>query len=447
MLNNPLISIIIPVYNVGAYIERCLRSCINQTLYDIEIIIVDDCGSDDSIHIATQYALLDKRIRIVHNPCNLGLFAARITGERIAKGRYILPVDGDDYISLHTCKILYKTLYTITNAPIKALRLIKNVTGGGHKMNTPIISLIIPVYNVRPYISRCLESCINQSLKEIEIIIVDDCGSDGAMEIIKAYATLDSRIKIIHNPQNLGTFAARIKGAKEARGLYLSFIDADDYIDLYTCEKAYQRILQEAQCTSYSPQNIQSYAPYPLQDSLPDIVFFGMRFEPRTFRRVSPPVITKTLYEEEVLSEVFAHCATPPWHICAKLYKASHIVHVIDFIVAHMGENPRLTMAEDVLKSFWLCALAQKSIGIKDKLYIYCDSAASITRKTDIATRDKKIADISCVINELKKLNQIPILKANPAFIPAQTHAINILKSVRELEYRYDGLLANGGGV
>ncbi|WP_301070482.1 glycosyltransferase, partial [uncultured Helicobacter sp.] len=57
MLNNPLISIIIPVYNVGAYIERCLRSCINQTLYDIEIIIVDDCGSDDSIHIATQYAL------------------------------------------------------------------------------------------------------------------------------------------------------------------------------------------------------------------------------------------------------------------------------------------------------------------------------------------------------------------------------------------------------
>ena len=121
-------------------------------------------------------------------------------------------------------------------------------------------------------------------------------------------------------------------------------------------------------------------------------------------------------------------------------------MHVIDFIVAHMGENPRLTMAEDVLKSFWLCALAQKSIGIKDKLYIYCDSAASITRKTDIATRDKKIADISCVINELKKLNQIPILKANPAFIPAQTHAINILKSVRELEYRYDGLLANGGG-
>lgn len=188
----------------------------------------------------------------------------------------------------------------------------------------------------------------------------------------------------------------------------------------------------------------------PLQEnleSLPDIVFFGMHFEPPTWKRVSPPVITKTLYDEEVLSEVFAHCATPPWHICAKLYKASHIVCVSDLIVAHMGENPRLTMAEDVLKSFWICALAHKSIGIKDKLYTYCESSSSITRKIDSRTRDKKIADISRIIDELESLSHITQLTTNKAFNLCQKRAIDILKSVCELEHRYDSFLENEGGA
>ena len=179
-------------------------------------------------------------------------------------------------------------------------------------------------------------------------------------------------------------------------------------------------------------------------DSMPDIVFFGMRFEPRTWKRVSPPVITQPLCEEEILYEVFAHCATPPWHIWAKLYKASHIARVIDLLVAHMGADTRLTMAEDVLKSFWICALAHSSVGIRDKLYVYCDSHSSITRKIDTATRDKKIADISRVIEQLDSLSSVAALRANRSFTPAQTRAINILKSVRELEYRYDTI--NGGG-
>ncbi|WP_301037662.1 glycosyltransferase family 2 protein, partial [Helicobacter japonicus] len=110
MPNNPLISIIIPTYNVESYIGRCLDSCINQTLGDIEIIVVDDCGSDNSIKIAKEYVKKDSRIRIIHNESNLGLFSARIQGERVAKGAYILPLDADDYISIFTCKILYRTL-------------------------------------------------------------------------------------------------------------------------------------------------------------------------------------------------------------------------------------------------------------------------------------------------------------------------------------------------
>ncbi|MCW1863973.1 glycosyltransferase, partial [Campylobacter jejuni] len=68
----------------------------------------------------------------------------------------------------------------------------------------PKISIIMPTFNVEKYIVRAIESCINQSFKDIEIIIVDDCGSDKSIGIAKEYAKKDERIKIIHNEKNLG---------------------------------------------------------------------------------------------------------------------------------------------------------------------------------------------------------------------------------------------------
>ena len=306
----------------------------------------------------------------------------------------------------------------------------------------PKVSIIIPVYNVESYIARCLESCINQSLRDIEILVIDDCGSDSSIQIAQDYAKRDPRIHIIHNETNLGTFATRIVGIRQARGEYIAFLDADDYLTTNACEMSYNATQKSAQAPKTPSKSPSTHEP----DTRPDIVFFGMRFEPRTFKRVSPPVLCKPLFGDEVLYEVFAHCATPPWHIWAKLYKASHIRGAIAHLVAHMGENVRLTMAEDVLKSFWLTALAQKSIGIPDKLYVYCDSSSSITRKIDANTRDKKIADIGQVITELGKLSQVECLRANASFPIAQQRAIAILTSVQVLEHRYDGLINGGWG-
>ncbi|MCV3445405.1 glycosyltransferase [Campylobacter lari] len=104
------------------------------------------------------------------------------------------------------------------------------------------ISIILPTYNVEKYIARALDSCINQSFKDIEIIIVDDCGNDKSIDIAKEYASKDNRIKIIHNEENLGTFASRNIGVLNSSSPYIMFLDPDDYLELNTCELGFEKI-------------------------------------------------------------------------------------------------------------------------------------------------------------------------------------------------------------
>ncbi|WP_279434198.1 glycosyltransferase family 2 protein [Campylobacter volucris] len=94
------------------------------------------------------------------------------------------------------------------------------------------ISIILPTYNVEKYIARALDSCINQTYKNIEIIVVDDCGSDKSIDIAKEYASKDERIKIIHNKENLKLLRARYEGVKVANSPYIMFLDPDDYLSL-----------------------------------------------------------------------------------------------------------------------------------------------------------------------------------------------------------------------
>ncbi|EAK3292276.1 glycosyltransferase family 2 protein, partial [Campylobacter coli] len=101
----------------------------------------------------------------------------------------------------------------------------------------PKISIILPTFNVEKYIAKAIESCINQTFKDIEIIVVDDCGSDKSINIAKEYAKKDERIKIIHNEKNLGLLRARYEGVKAANSLYIMFLDPDDYLELEACEE------------------------------------------------------------------------------------------------------------------------------------------------------------------------------------------------------------------
>lgn len=106
-------------------------------------------------------------------------------------------------------------------------------------MNNPKVSVIIPVYNAEKYLKECLDSIINQTLKEIEIICVDDGSTDNSLEILKEYEKKDERVKIIQQ-KNQFAGVARNNGLKVATGDWVTFIDSDDFCELTALENLYK---------------------------------------------------------------------------------------------------------------------------------------------------------------------------------------------------------------
>ena len=100
------------------------------------------------------------------------------------------------------------------------------------------VSVIVPVYNTEKYVGQCVESIENQTLKEIEIILVNDGSKDGSQKILEEYAKNDERIKLI-NQENAGVAAARNHGLREAQGDYVAFVDSDDIVTPWAYEKLY----------------------------------------------------------------------------------------------------------------------------------------------------------------------------------------------------------------
>lgn len=105
-------------------------------------------------------------------------------------------------------------------------------------MTAPKVSIIIPIYNVEKYLDKCVQSAINQTLQNIEIILVDDESPDSCPQMCDEYAKQDSRIKVVHK-KNGGLGFARNSGLEVATGEYVTFLDSDDFVDLYTYEHLY----------------------------------------------------------------------------------------------------------------------------------------------------------------------------------------------------------------
>lgn len=109
----------------------------------------------------------------------------------------------------------------------------------------PEISVIIAAYNVEKYIQQSVESVCRQTMEDIEIIVCDDCSTDNTLDIVKALAEKDSRIRIVPHAKNTGTMLNRKDGIKIAGGKYIMFLDGDDYYSADACGKAYRAITAE----------------------------------------------------------------------------------------------------------------------------------------------------------------------------------------------------------
>lgn len=103
------------------------------------------------------------------------------------------------------------------------------------------VSIIIPIYNSEKYLNKCLDSVCNQTLKDIEIICVNDCSPDNSLTVLQEYAKNDSRIKLIDFIENKGASVARNAGIEASMGEYIGFVDSDDFVDLDFYEKLYTK--------------------------------------------------------------------------------------------------------------------------------------------------------------------------------------------------------------
>ena len=106
------------------------------------------------------------------------------------------------------------------------------------------VTVLVAVYNAAPYLRKCLDSLLNQSLSDIQIICIDDASTDDSVEIIQLYMHQDKRIRLVRQTVNKGQAKARNKGLAYADGQYITMVDSDDWLSLDALERAYTQFQQ-----------------------------------------------------------------------------------------------------------------------------------------------------------------------------------------------------------
>ena len=164
-------------------------------------------------------------------------FSSKISNINLIYKDYIYNNDNSQISNL---KDINKKYITVKNAESEPDTLAEIIVQ--NRINyIPKISVIIPVYNSQHYLDKCLETVINQSLKEIEIICIDDGSIDDSIDILIKYSNKDPRITVLKQ-NNIHAGVARNAGLLIAKGKYLSFIDSDDFIELNMLEEMYNKI-------------------------------------------------------------------------------------------------------------------------------------------------------------------------------------------------------------
>ncbi len=206
-----------------------------------------------------------------------------------------------------------------------------------------LISIIVPVYTVESYLDRCITSLINQTYKNLEIILVDDGSKDGSGTICDKYAILDSRIKVIHK-ENGGVSLARNLGLDVASGDYIGFVDSDDYVESKMYEALYQKAeLENADITICGFTQVRVNGNAQVNDIDLSIDW-------------SKENVIKNYFRQGIIKELMYS----PWN---KLYKKS--------LVNDLRFSEKYHMGEDILFVFECIERMNKLSCVKGSFYNY----------------------------------------------------------------------------
>ncbi|EAH6740719.1 beta-1,3 galactosyltransferase, partial [Campylobacter jejuni] len=242
------------------------------------------------------------------------------------------------------------------------------------------ISIILPTYNVEKYIARALESCINQTFKDIEIIVVDDCGNDKSIDIAKEYASKDDRIKIIHNEENLKLLRARYEGAKVATSPYIMFLDSDDYLELNACEECI-KILDMGGGGKI------------------DLLCFEA-FITNAKKSIKKLNIKQGKYNNKEFTMQILKTKNPFWTMWAKIIKKD--IYLKAFNMLNLKKEIKINMAEDALLYYPLTILSNEIFYLTQPLYTQHVNSNSITN--NINSLEANIQEHKIVLNVLKSI-------------------------------------------
>ena len=269
----------------------------------------------------------------------------------------------------------------------------------------PKVSIIIPVYNAEKYLKQCLDSLINQTLKEIEIVCVDDVSPDNSMKIITEYSKNDDRVKYISMDKNSGSGLARNKGIENAHGEYLSFIDSDDHVmDNTVYEKVYNHAVKNH--ANMVSANLLSYEN-------------GKYINNRDCLRINE--------ENAIIPQDYGI----PWHHQKNIYKRSFILeHDIEYPDYKRGQDP--VFLAKVLKNVDLVYCLPLDLYAYRKYEKY-DNINSETKELDYIKHFRDVFDIldldSFKETHLKYQDRMYNFLTNPGlYFSSQTVEINIKK-------------------
>ncbi len=252
------------------------------------------------------------------------------------------------------------------------------------KLALPLVSIIVPVYNVEKYLAECLDSIIDQTYDILEVILVNDCSTDGSGDIANYYAKKDSRIKVIHKSRNEGLYAARLTGLDAAEGDYFTTIDSDDYVDRRYIDELVQSALDKGSDIVSSgglvfvfPNEMKNYA---------------LPFSPKTTESIGSDY-------QRYIACIADERDGMRWSMCGRLFKRDIFIQAKQ----HLSTvRSRLIMAEDLLTFSVLVYFAGSSSSTGTYRYYYRQNEESTLNAKDPDIIAGQLADVKLVLKTLR---------------------------------------------